>query len=400
MKKKAISFLLAFSMVSSFIGLSSLAIRADESKSEKSEAASSEEKSSEAKESAKESGSEDAGVTTDGKFEIALVTDVGTIDDRSFNQGSWEGVVKYAEENKVSHKYYRPTEQSDAAYEQAIDLAVQGGAKVIVCPGFLFEVPVFKKAQEHKDVHFVLIDGVPHDTDKPAPEKPFDNVIAINYKEEESGFLAGYAAVQEGYRKLGFMGGIAVPAVVRFGYGYLQGIEAAAKDLNLKKDEVHVKYNYTGSFEPKPEIKSQAASWYNDGTEVIFSCGGGIGVSIMSAAENAKKFVIGVDVDQYEQSPSTVITSAMKNLQLSVYEAVKSFYDKKWKGEVQHLGAKENMVLISLDHDTFKKFDKKAYEELYKKLQAGDYKITPMPEDKNGSPVEFKAEHLTLDFVE
>ncbi len=373
MKKKAMSLLLAFGMLGSLLGIVPNVVSAEES--------------------------EDAGVTKDGKFELALVTDVGTIDDRSFNQGSWEGVVKYAEENDVSHKYYRPTEQSDAAYEQAIDLAIQGGAKVVVTPGYLFEPAVFTKANQYKDIHFILIDGVPHEVDQPAPEQPLENVIAINYREEQAGYLAGYATVKEGYRKLGFMGGIAVPAVVRFGIGYVQGANEAAKELGLAKEDVTVSYTYTGSFEPKPEIATQAKSWYQSGMEVIFSCGGGICTSIMGAAEEVDKKVIGVDVDQFNLSEKTVLTSAMKNIQLSVYEAIKAHYDGTWKGEVQHLGAEHDMVLIALEHKTFKNFTEEDYKAIYEKLKKDELKVENKLEAENGDPTELNLDNLVLDFV-
>lgn len=364
MKKRVLSFMLSFVMLAglSTVGQSVLADESKGSSEEQSETASAEEKTSEG-----------------SGIEIALVTDVGTIDDRSFNQGSWEGVVKYAEENKLEenkdYKYYRPTEQSDSAYEQAIDLAVEGGAKIVICPGFLFETPIFRKAKEYPEVKFVLVDGVPHDTDQEAPETPLENIVALNYKEEEAGFLAGYAIVKEGDRKLGFMGGFAVPAVVRFGYGFAQGAEVAAKELGLNAGEVELLYNYTGSFEPKPEIQTQASTWYSNGTQTIFACGGGIGVSVMNAAETNNAKVIGVDIDQYEQSEKTVVTSAMKNLQLSVYEAVKSCFDGTWKGEIEHLGAKDEMVLIAMDHDTFKNFTKEDYDKVYAELKEGKYQV-------------------------
>lgn len=142
---------------------------------------------------------------TAGGAEIALITDVGTIDDKSFNQGSWEGVAAYAKENNISHKYYKPSEKSDDAIMTSIDLAVKGGAKVIVCPGFLFEVPIYNAQVKYPDIKFILIDGAPHNGDYNYDIK--ENTKAIYYAEEQAGFLAGYAAVQEGYRNLGFMGG-------------------------------------------------------------------------------------------------------------------------------------------------------------------------------------------------
>jgi basic membrane protein A len=173
-------------------------------------------------------------------YEIALITDKGNIDDKSFNQGAWEGVVKFAEENNITHKYYKPEEASDAGYLAAIDLAVQGGAKTIVTPGFLFEVPVYTAQTKYPDVKFVLLDGAPHTADY-ATFKTEANVASVMYAEEQSGYLAGYAAVQDGMTKLGFMGGMAVPAVQAFGYGYLQGAEAAAAITLLPTEPPHAK---------------------------------------------------------------------------------------------------------------------------------------------------------------
>ena len=272
---------------------------------------------------AEKTGSKSASTTTsekkDGGYELALITDVGTIDDKSFNQGSWEGLKKYADENKIACKYYKPTEKSDEACLNAIDLAVKNGAKLIVTPGFLFEYPIFEAQTKYPDVKFVIIDAAPVGKDKKV--KIEKNVHSIFYAEEQAGYLAGYAAVKDGYRKLGFMGGIAVPAVVKFGYGYIQGADAAAKELGLNKSDVAIKYTYVGNFDASPENAAKASAWFNEGTECIFACGGGVGNSVMKAAESAGKVVIGVDVDQSGES-TTVITSAMKNLGSSVCSSI------------------------------------------------------------------------------
>ena len=237
--------------------------------------------------------------STAGKYEIALITDIGTIDDKSFNQGAWEGLVKYATEKKLTHKYYKPIEKTTDAYVAAIDLAVTGGAKIIVTPGYLFEPAIFIAQSKYPNVKFVLLDGNPNDGASPKATYRIDsNVYSIFYAEEQSGFLAGYAAVKEGYRKLGYMGGMAVPAVVRFGYGFVQGAEYAGQELKLKAGDLTIQYTYVGGFSPTPEIQTSATSWFNGGTEVIFACGGGIGNSVMKAAEAAGGKVIGVDVDQ------------------------------------------------------------------------------------------------------
>ena len=305
--------------------------------------------------------------------EIAMITDIGTIDDKSFNQGTWEGIVAYAEKNDISHEYYKPTEQSTDAYLAAIELAVKGGAKVVVTPGYLFEEPIYIAQDKYPDVSFILIDGNPHDADY-KEYRTNDNAVGIVFAEEQSGYLAGYAAVKEGYTKLGFMGGMAVPAVTRYGYGFVQGADAAAKELNI--DKIDVKFHYTGGFDATPEVQTLASSWYTEGTEVIFACGGAVGNSVMSAAEaiDGKK-VIGVDVDQSSES-DTVITSAMKGLSSAVQQTLDEYYKDKFPGgQSLTLGADKDGVKLPMDTSKFEKFTKEDYDKVYKELADGKIKL-------------------------
>ncbi|MCL1796210.1 MAG: BMP family ABC transporter substrate-binding protein, partial [Clostridia bacterium] len=306
-------------------------------------------------------------------FELALITDIGTIDDKSFNQGSWEGLEQYAVEHGLTYKYYQPAEQSDIAYLDSIQIAVDAGAKLVVTPGFLFEVPIFTAQQMYPDVYFVLVDGVPNDGDwGTGPEYlTADNAVGVLYAEEQSGFLAGYAAVKEGYTKLGFMGGMAVPAVVRFGHGFVQGADHAAQELGI--DGIAINYHYTGGFAATPEAQAMAASWYNDGVEVIFACGGAVGNSVMTAAEAAGQWVIGVDVDQSAES-ETVITSAMKGLQSSVYQAVDGFYtggDAFPGGQNWVLSAAREGVSLPMESSKFTVFTQADYDAIFAALVDG-----------------------------
>jgi len=312
-------------------------------------------------------------VAEDGGYELALVTDIGTIDDKSFNQGAWEGLAAYAEENGISHKYYQPQEQTDDAYLDSIQLAVESGAKLIVTPGFLFEVPIFMAQDMYPDVKFVLVDGNPHDADY-AEFRTADNTVGIIYAEEQSGFLAGYAAVKEGYTKLGFMGGMAVPAVVRFGYGFVQGADYAAKELGV--EAVSINYHYTGGFEATREAQAQAAAWYKDGVEVIFACGGAVGNSVMRAAEDSEgKWVIGVDVDQSAES-ATVLTSATKGLKPSVYQAIEALYNDEFPGGQNWvLGADRDGVSLPMENSLFSVFTQADYDAIYAKLVAGEIEL-------------------------
>ena len=332
------------------------------------------------------------------KYELALVTDIGTIDDKSFNQGAWEGLEKYAKEKNITYKYYQPSEKTTDAYIAGIDLAVAGGAKVVVTPGFMFEPAVFKAQDKYPDIKFVLLDGTPQD----GTYKEFrieKNVQSIFYAEEQSGFLAGYAAVKEGMTKLGFMGGMAVPAVVRFGYGFVQGAEYAAKELALPEGSIELKYAYLGGFAPDPAYQTMAASWFNAGTEVIFAAAGGAGSSVMAAAEQTNKKVIGVDVDQSAES-KIVITSAQKMLANSVYMALTDYYTNAFKGGISTtLDVKSNGVGLPADFSRFTKFTKEQYDVIYDKLvKDTDGITTAIRKDKVGDKTVNLAD-ITVKFV-
>ncbi len=271
-------------------------------------------------------------------YEIALITDKGNIDDKSFNQGSWEGVVAFAKENNITHHYYKPEEASDEGYFNAIKLAVEGGAKVVVCPGYLFEVAIYNAQTQFPDVKFILLDGEPHTADYATYETK-ENTACVLYQEQVSGYLAGYAAVVDGYTKLGFCGGMAVPAVQRFGSGYLQGIDAAAQQLGV---QATVNYYYAGAFQATDDATAKMKEWYKADTEIVFACGGKVYQSVVEGCkEKATGKWIGVDVDQVSVDPERVLTSATKGLRASVQAALELFYADKWSeigGKTANLG--------------------------------------------------------------
>ncbi|WP_077611940.1 BMP family lipoprotein [Clostridium sp. Marseille-P2415] len=330
-------------------------------------------------------------------YDLALVTDLGTIDDKSFNQGAWEGMKKYAEENGISYKYYQPQEGTTDSYLETIGLAIEGGAKLVVCPGYLFEEPIFLAQDQYKDVHFILLDGEPHNADY-SEYRTEANVMPILFKEDEPGFLAGYAAVKDGNTKLGFLGGMAVPAVIHFGYGFAEGADFAAKEMGI--DSIEIMYNYTGAFAATPEAQSMAASWYQNGTEVIFGCGGAVGNSVMAAAEEKSAKVIGVDVDQSYES-GTVITSAMKQLSVSVYDGVKAFYDNAFPGgKTSIFSAKNDGIGLPLETSKFTKFTKEDYDKIYAQLKEGKIELVQPSQDNNNPTVDLKLEKTKINFVE
>ena len=334
--------------------------------------------------------------TSDG-YELALVTDLGTIDDKSFNQGAWEGMKKYAEENGISYKYYQPQEGTTDSYLETIGLAIEGGAKLVVCPGFLFEEPVYLAQDQYKDVHFILLDGEPHSGDY-SEYRTEANVMPILFQEDEPGFLAGYAAVKDGYTKLGFLGGMAVPAVIRYGYGFAEGADYAAKEMGV--DGIEIMYNFTGAFAATPEAQSMAASWYQNGTEVIFGCGGAVGNSVMAAAEEKSAKVIGVDVDQSYES-DTVVTSAMKQLSVSVYDGVRDFYAGSFPGgKTSIFSAKNDGIGLPMETSKFTKFTQADYDAVYAQLKDGKITLVQPSEDNNDPTKDLKLEKATINFVE
>lgn len=312
--------------------------------------------------------------TVDPSMKVAFVTDVGNIDDHSFNQYTYEGITTFAEENSVDCTYYKPAEDTDQARIDAINQAIADGYNTVVMAGYLFGPATASCAAEHPEVNFLALDVSAGDL---GTETIPSNVSLIVYKEEQAGYLAGYAAVKAGYTELGFLGGMSVPAVVRYGYGFVQGADAAAVEDNV---DVNIKYWYSGSFGPTDEIAAKMDSWYTEGTEVVFACGGGIYLSCQSAAEANEGLMIGVDVDQSNVS-DTIITSAMKALSNSVRMALTAVgtnglvWPEAYAGTCQSLGAKEDCVGLPMESSKLGDFDEAAYETLFQQIVDGTVTI-------------------------
>ncbi len=310
---------------------------------------------------------------------VALVTDVGTIDDESFNQACWQGVEAWCKKNNIEYNYYQPTEDSTDARVMSIGQAVAEGADTVVLPGYLFGATLLNVQDEYSDVHFIAVDVSAGDLtlDYKTFVDPSANVACMTFSEEQAGYLAGYAAVQEGYTKLGFLGGIAVPAVVRYGYGFIQGADAAAKELNK---EIQINYTYGGDFKGTPEITAKMEGWYQAGTEVVFACGGGIYTSAMEAAKKNNGKVIGVDVDQSYINPELFITSAMKGLQNVTETILEDLNTGKWTtygGKVTNFGLLEGEY-VGLPTDTWsmKNFTVEQYEAVKGQIKDGTITVS------------------------
>ena len=330
---------------------------------------------------------------SDATPRIAVVTDVGQLMDKGFNQGTYEGAVAYGNAHGIGVKYYQPANGADASDNDRIDAmkqAINNGAEIIVAPGFLQATAMETVARENPAVKFVFVDGW---------ALGLDNVTAIVYKEQESGYLAGYAAVMEGYTKLGFTGGGGGvnPAVNRFGYGFIQGAEAAAAEKGVRV-EMKYSFKYGETFSASTELQTQIAGWYNSGTEVVFSCGGSMFQSVKSAAgEYPAAKIIGVDVDQSGESEK-VITSAVKGLAASVEKVLGQYFDGKWDAELknvaQNLGASDDATGLPTDTWRLQNFTVAQYNELYEKIKNG----VIVPRDDEPADVTAGWSYVTVDF--
>ena len=315
----------------------------------------------------------------DGKYEIAFITDVGALKDKSFNQGTFDGVKLYAHANNKTYKYYQPANDAQATDDDRYDAmaaAAQNGAKVIVCAGFMQANALVKAAAEFTDVDFVFIDASNPVAD--ANGNILNNVAAIAFQEEQCGYLAGYAVVMEGYKALGFAGGGGGdnPACCRYGYGFVQGANDAAKALN-ETVTMNYTWQYGATFSASPELQAMMNGWYEQGTEIVFACGGSIFQSISAAAAENEGKVVGVDVDQSFDS-GTVVTSAMKGLASSVQWALDKVYAEKFAdiaGKLTSLGAKDDSVGLPTATWSLTKFTVDDYNKLFQDIVDGKVAI-------------------------
>ena len=345
MKKKLFAVLMAATMVSSLVACGDTAPAATTDTAETTEQTA-EVAAEPAAEQTAEAPAEEA---TD--MRVAMVTDYGDITDQSFNQSTYEACKAFGEANGVDFTYYKPEGDSDAEREAMIDKAVADGYNVIVMPGYAFAGAIKDTADTYPDVKFVALDVSEYDLEGDSSDfnnETFANVFSAVYQEELPGYMAGYAAVKMGYTKLGFLGGMAVPAVIRYGYGFVQGADAAAAELGA---DVEINYAYGNQFYGDADITAAMDTWYQGGTEVVFACGGGIFTSAGEAAAKVGGKVIGVDVDQAATidgmfEKGMTVTSAMKGLQATVNTLLTAIKDGSWDS---YAGKILNLGLVSAD---------------------------------------------------
>ena len=352
-------------------------------------------------------GGNDAGKDKDNDvaYKVAMITDYGDITDQSFNQTTYEACKAYCDTNSVDFKYYKPTGNTTAARIEMVDQAVADGYNVIVMPGFAFAGTVAVCQDTYKDVKFIVLDvseyalydefynhddtGARTDLiDANNPEHINKNVYCAEYQEELCGYMAGYAAVKLGYTKLGFLGGQAVPAVIRYGFGFVQGANAAAVETDTK---IEINYVYGGQFFGDADITAKMDTWYSAGTQVVFACGGGIFTSAAEAAAKVGGKVIGVDVDQAGiidggYGEGMTVTSAMKGLAATVNTMLTEVFAGNWDkygGKIETLGLvgenpTDNYVQIPMESTQWAdgKFTQDDYKALVASMFKGDITVS------------------------
>ena len=319
-------------------------------------------------------------------MKVAMVTDSGDITDQSFNQTTYETCKAWSEKNEVEFNYFKPESDSDEARSASIDQAVADGANVVVLPGYLFAKSVVDQSKTYPDVKFVALDMGEGELDGIEKGYRADNVYCATYQEELSGYMAGVAAVKLGYKHLGFLGGMSVPAVNRFGYGFVQGADAAAKELGIE-NEVQVEYVCGGQFYGDADITAYMDTWYSSkGVEAVFACGGGIYTSAAEAAKKTGGKVIGVDSDQSGIIGSEMtITSAMKGLATTVDNVLTDIKAGKWEdhaGKIDNLGIvsenpEENYVQLPMETTQWGDgFTQDDYKALVKSMSKGEVEVS------------------------
>lgn len=338
-----------------------------------------------------------------GDVKIAMITDYGDITDQSFNQTTYEACKEFCEANGLQFNYFKPAGDSDAERVAMIESAIDEGYNVVVMPGYAFAGAIKETADIYPEVTFIALDVSAGDLgdDYTLPS----NLYCAVYQEELCGYMAGYAAVKLGYTKLGFLGGMAVPAVVRYGFGYVQGVDAAAKELGITVD---LKYAYGNQFVGDADITAAMDTWYQGGTEIVFACGGGIYTSAAEAAAKVGGKIIGVDVDQAgiidgDYGEGMTVTSAMKGLAPTVKHLLSEVVAgnfANYGGKIETLGLvsanpEENYVQIPTASTQFEdgKFTQADYEALVAAMFAGDVTvsndITAMPAVTNVTVEDF-----------
>lgn len=317
---------------------------------------------------------------------VGMVTDAGTIDDKSFNQGTWEGILKAEDELGVTTKYLKPAGTTEAEYLKEIGNLYDAEYKFILAPGFKFETAIFQAQDKYEDAKFVIIDGSPHSGNFEPVVK--DNTVSVFFAEHESGFLAGVATaleIKEG--ETGFIGGMEIPAVQKFNWGFQQGLTYANENLDTNVSIKAENVIYQGSFDNAAAGGQIAAQMYDRGVKVIFTAAGGVGVGAINEAKTRAKggeevWIVGVDVDQYadgiyEGEKSIILTSAMKKLDQVAFDIIKQELDGQFPGgETLTFDAKNDGIGLPEENPNLSEDTVNAVGDVYEKIKSGEISVS------------------------
>lgn len=349
------------------------------------------------------------------KIKVGMMTDSGTIDDKSFNQGTWEGIERYKAENgTIVSQYFQPSGEATQDYLEAANNLLAKGNQMIVAPGFKFEEAIGQLQAENPDTKFVIIDGEPivgyegTGENKTVIYETAANTVSIYFAEQEAGFLAGIAAALETKTgKVGFLGGMIMPAVQKFGYGFVTGVAYA--NANLGTNVEVAEYLYNGTFNDVAGGQAQAGGMYDKGIDIIFVAAGGVGNGVIAEAKTRAEagedvYVIGVDIDQYEEGiisdgSSIILTSAIKRIDNAAYDKIDDLVNGKFVGgEVITMDAKNNGIGLPEENPNLSEATQQAADEAFELIKTGNIvvpteleEVTAMLEDLG-----FDASHLNL----
>ncbi|WP_319559642.1 BMP family ABC transporter substrate-binding protein [Marispirochaeta sp.] len=323
---------------------------------------------------------------TSQAMKVGMVTDAGTIDDKSFNQGTWEGIQAAAEDMNIDIKYLKPTGTTEADYLKEIGNLYDAGYKFIVTPGFKFETAIYQAQSKYTDAKFVLLDGVPHPGDYNTDVG--SNTVSIFFAEHESGFMAGVAtALELNEGETAFIGGMEIPPVQKFNWGFQQGVTYANKNLGTSITINPDNVVYQGSFDNVAAGQQLAAQMFDKGVDAIFCAAGGVGVGAINEAKARAKsgenvWIVGVDVDQYaegiyEGKKSIILTSAMKRIDQAAYDMIKAELEGNFPGgQILTLDATNNGVGIPEENPNLSAGTQAKTEEVFSDLQAGTISVS------------------------
>ncbi|MBP3907691.1 MAG: BMP family ABC transporter substrate-binding protein, partial [Turicibacter sp.] len=349
-------------------------------------------------------GEGDKGTTTNGeaKIKVGMMTDSGTIDDKSFNQGTWEGIKRYeSEKGSIVAQYIQPGGEATQDYLEAANNLLTAGNEMIIAPGFKFEEAIGKLQGENPETKFVILDGEPEGG-------VAENSVAIYFAEQEAGFLAGIAAALETKTgKVGFIGGMVIPAVQKFGYGFVTGVAYA--NANLGTNVEVADYLYNGTFNDVAGGQAQAGGMYDKGIDVVFVAAGGVGNGVIAEAKQRAEagddvYVIGVDVDQYEDGiisdgSSVILTSAIKRIDNAAYDKIDELVNGTFTGgQVITMDAKNDGVGLPAENPNLSEATQQAADEAFELIKNGTI-VVPTELDEVTAMLEdlgFDASHLNL----